>query len=508
MSGSGGALVGIDLGTTAVKVVANRTDGRQLAEASRRYALHAPKPGFVEQDPEEIYRATMAALTQVLGEVRLRGDLPLAIGFSAAMHGVLAVDASGEPISPLVNWMDRRSAPIAEGWQNDGTAERLYQSTGAPMHPMLPLCKLRWLRENEPGLFARAARFVGMKELFTYRWTGEWLVDHAIAGATGMFDIRTRGWNPEALGFRDGRSRTPFAAGAMLDATRDRAPGGCKRARGRRPHGSRAGLERRRARKPRRGGDRQGHVGPHPGHQRRGAHRFPSPALDPKARTFCYPFDDAQWLVGGPTSSAGAVLEWFFALVLPEVPPQQRFERAVALASEIAPGADGVTVLPFLSGERAPYWRADLRGEVTGLDLAHDRRHVLRAAFESEVFSLRSVHDVLREIAGAPSAILLSGGITHAELVRQMIADVFEIEARLSDRDEASAFGAAMMAGIATGSPADAAEVAKLVEYPRTYAPGHGVRGAYRAAFARYTGAVEKLLSTRKPLLENPSSGG
>ena len=111
-----GALIGIDLGTTAVKIVANGIDGREFAEATQRYSLATPQPGFVEQDPDEIYRATMQCLTRVLGEVRLRGELPLAIGFSSAMHGVLAVDDRGEPISPYSltkYWHDvRRTAGL------------------------------------------------------------------------------------------------------------------------------------------------------------------------------------------------------------------------------------------------------------------------------------------------------------------------------------------------------------------------------------------------------------
>ena len=447
-----GALVGIDLGTTAVKVVANALDGRELAEATQRYGLRTPHPEFVEQDPDEIYRATMNALTQVLHEVKLRGNLPLAIGFSAAMHGLMAVDGRGEPISALINWMDRRSADIAAGWQADGTAARLYAKTGAPMHPMLPLCKLRWLASHEPAVFARAVRFVGMKELFVYRWTGEWLVDHAIGTATGMLDTRTRAWNPEALdlaGVTPERLSTPVPCSTRRFVTRAvvaEALGIDERTQVvlASSDGALANLGI--------GAIGEGTLALTLGTS--GALRIVSdkPALDKAGRTFCYAFDDERWLVGGPTSSAGASLEWIFGLLMPDVRPEERFGRAVASAQEIAPGAQELTVLPFLSGERAPYWRADLRGQFSGLDLSHDKRHLLRAAFESVVFSLLSVGKIMRELVGEPEAILLSGGITHAPFVRQLIADAFEIETRLPDRAEASAFGAAMMAGLAIGA--------------------------------------------------------
>jgi gluconokinase len=155
--------VGIDLGTSAVKVLAVTTGGREITSASEFYGLLTPQPEFVEQDADVVYRATMRVFERVIADVRLRGSEVAAIGFSSAMHGVLAVDADGEPLSHLITWLDRRSAAIADGWRNDGTGLELYLRTGAPTHPMLPLAKLRWLRDNDPELFARAHRFVGLK---------------------------------------------------------------------------------------------------------------------------------------------------------------------------------------------------------------------------------------------------------------------------------------------------------------------------------------------------------
>jgi gluconokinase len=193
------AVVGIDLGTSAVKVLAVTTAGREIASGSEFYALETPHPEVVEQDADVVYLATMRVLERVLADVRLRGSEVAAIGFSSAMHGVLCVDEHGETLSRIITWMDRRAHAIADRWRADGTGSELYQATGAPTHPMLPVAKLRWLADNEPALFAKTQRFVGLKELVIFRWTGEWLVDHGIASATGMLDLRTRDWDPRAL---------------------------------------------------------------------------------------------------------------------------------------------------------------------------------------------------------------------------------------------------------------------------------------------------------------------
>jgi gluconokinase len=486
-----GALIGIDLGTTAVKVVANAaSDGRQLAEATQRYALSTPQPGHVEQDSTEIYRATMQSLRKVIDEIKLRAQQPLAIGFSAAMHGVIAVDERGEPISPLINWMDRRSADIAAQWREDGTAADLYSRTGAPMHPMLPLCKLRWLSQHDPDVFKRAQRFVGMKELFIHRWTGEWLVDEAIGTATGMLDTRTRKWDPKALeaaGIAPERLSKPVPCSTQRTLTSDQVA-------------SALGIDKQTPVVLASSDGALANLGSGAitadlaaltlGTS--GAVRIvcDAPKLDDQGRTFCYVFDDAHWLVGGPTSSAGAVLEWLLALLLHDLPQEQRFARAVDLASECAPGAEGLTMLPFLSGERAPYWRGDLRGAFLNLDLAHEPKHIIRAAFEGVVYAIYTVYRVMHEMNIDPQAVLLSGGLTHAPLVRQMIADVFECEARVSDHDEASAFGAAMYAGLATGAVRSIEDVKAQLKFSTVHRPDAGLAGAYREAFARFEDRV------------------
>jgi gluconokinase len=440
------AVVGVDLGTSAVKVLAVTAAGREVASGAEFYGLETPHPDFVEQDADLVYLATMRVLERVLADVRLRGNEVVAIGFSAAMHGLLCVDEAGEPLSRVITWMDRRAHAVADRWRADGNGSALYARTGAPMHPMLPVAKLRWLAEHEPGLFARTRRFVGLKELIVYRWTGEWLVDHGIASATGMLDLRTRDWDPLALqlaGVDAGRLSRPAPPSTALPAfrpaiARELGLDGNVAVVLASADGPLANIGV--------GATVGGGVALTLGTS--GAVRVltDAPLLDPRGRTFCYCADDARYVVGGPTSAAGASLDWIFALLLAELPKQRRFARAAELAAEIAPGAEGLVVLPFFAGERAPYWNSALRGAFDGLDLAHDRRAILRAGFESVVFGVFAVYEVLRELTGDATRLLLSGGLTKAVLVRELLADVFGLPAAQPHQQEASAFGAALLA--------------------------------------------------------------
>ncbi len=483
--------VGVDLGTSAVKVLAVTPSGREVAAGAEYYGLITPQPERVEQAVETIYRAAMRVLARVVDDVRLRGGDVAAIGFSSAMHGLLAVDAGGEPLTNVMTWMDRRSAAIADAWRADGTAAELYERTGAPMHPMLPLTKLRWLREHDRTLFARTHRFIGLKELFIFRWTGEWLIDWGIAAATGLFAVREPRWDERALelaGIGPERLSRPVAPSTTVCALRpaiardlglaaDVAVVLASSDGALASIGVGAALA----------GDLALTLGTS------GALRVlvAAPALDAQGRTFCYYADDRQYIVGGPTSSAGAALDWIFALLLADVPAEARFVRAAELANGVAPGAAGLAVLPFFAGERAPYWRSSLRGCIAGLDLSHDRATIVRASFEGVIFGLNAVYAAVKATAGDAQRLLLSGGLTREPLVRRLVADIFGLPAAAPRAREAAALGAALVAAAAIGAVDDATAAARAAGYDEPTLPQPAVSDAYRTAYARYARVVD-----------------
>ncbi len=483
--------IGVDLGTSAVKVLAVTAAGMRMAFGAESYGLVTPAPLQVEQDVESVYAATLRVVSDVIGRVRERGEIA-GVGFSSAMHGVVCVDERGLPLSRAITWMDRRSTTIADSWRADGTAAELYTRTGAPMHPMLPLAKLRWLVDNDAALVARTHRFVGIKELLVYRWTGEWLVDWGIAAATGMFAFASHEWDARALalaGIDGAHLSTPAkpttsvklrveicealgmgAATVLVLASSDGALATI---------GSGAGAH-----------DVAVTLGTS------GAVRVlaAAPMLDGTARTFSYCADDRRFIVGGPTSSAGASLDWLFALILEDVPKSERFGCAIALAAQSEAGAAGCTVLPFLSGERAPYWNASLRGSIAGLELAHDRRAVLRAAFEGVVFGVFAVYAIVREQLGVARRLIVSGGLTKGALVRALLADIFAVAAVAPHEEEAAALAAALVAAEAVGAIDDAVATAQAVGYDPPLEPDRTTAPAYTAAFERYATLVAAAL--------------
>ncbi|MGZ4604063.1 MAG: FGGY family carbohydrate kinase, partial [Kineosporiaceae bacterium] len=200
MSGSGGVVLGVDIGTTATKVIAYDSSGAPHAQAAEAYPLQQPEPGAAVQDPDAIRAAVHRAVRAVVRDLRDQGGRPVAgLSLSAAMHSLIGLDRACTPITPVITWADTRAADQARRLRDGGEALPLQHRTGTPVHPMSPLVKLVWLREVHPDVHARAASWVGIKEYLLHGWCGSFAVDHAVASATGLLALETLDWDPEAL---------------------------------------------------------------------------------------------------------------------------------------------------------------------------------------------------------------------------------------------------------------------------------------------------------------------
>ncbi|MEL7523809.1 MAG: FGGY family carbohydrate kinase, partial [Cyanobacteria bacterium J06553_1] len=155
-----GYVIGVDIGTSSTKAVLFDTAGRQVARCAQRYGLSSPEPGAAEQDPDEILRATTQTVADVVVAARINPNQLLGVSFSAAMHTLLLVDEANRPLTPLYTWADNRSDRFS--FIANAKDPQLYQRTGLPAHPMSPVIKLMWLRDQQPDLFSQAARVVAI----------------------------------------------------------------------------------------------------------------------------------------------------------------------------------------------------------------------------------------------------------------------------------------------------------------------------------------------------------
>jgi xylulokinase len=464
-------LVGLDVGTSSVKGLAvSAEDGSVLAAAEEPYPLSTPRHGWAEQDPEDWWRATELVLDA------LEVEDPAGIGLSGQMHGLVALDAADRVLRPAILWNDQRTAAQCAEIESVVGFERLVALTGNRALTGFTAPKLLWLRDEEPEVFGRIASILLPKDYVRMRLTGEKAIDAADASGTLLFDVAGRRWSdevvsalgldaewlprvlesPEAAGVAGGG--VPVAAGAG-----DQAAGALG-----------VGVL---------------HAGG-PLSVVLGTSGVVFAALDAYAHdaearvhAFCHAVPGGWHAMGVMLSAAGS-LAWLRDAMGGGAP----FSELLVEAERWGPGAEGLTFLPYLAGERTPHADPDARGAFTGLSLRHDRGALARAVLEGVAFGLRDSLDLVGELtAAAPVSARVSGGGARSETWLRIVASVLGLPLERTAVDEGAAYGAALLGGVAGGVFADAAEaVEACVRVSETIDPDPALAAAYAELLPRY----------------------
>ncbi len=464
-------VIGIDTGTTATKGIAAGPDGSLRAQTSVHYTLSVPGSGRAELDPLALRNAAVKALIDVATACRDNGDHVIAIGLSAFLHAVVPMDAAGSPLGALVTWADGRAAEQSERIVAEGRGKRLQARTGTPVHPMSPLTKLAWWRDNDPDTLRKTPRWGGVKELVLAGLAdAPFAVDLSIASGTGLYDIHERRWDPEALALAGVRAEQ--LAEVLPTTTRLRLRADVAQAAGLDPEtpliigaadGPLANLG----------------VGATPAGVAAislgtsGALRtvVDRPTADKAGRLFCYALTEDRWVIGGAVNNAGSVVRWAgqsFAggFERPGAEGEDADERDAALLIEAqgAPaGSDGLLCLPYLLGERAPWWRPGLRGAYLGLRREHGRAHLVRSAVEGVCQQLALVKDSFTAEGIPLSAVRATGGAAASELWVGVLAATLDLPVSVADTPEGTALGACLLARHAIGELPDLDAAAELI---------------------------------------------
>jgi gluconokinase len=439
-------VLGLDVGTTSAKATAFDANGQRRGHAEVVYERSDP----AAQDPGAVVDAAMRAMQQVEARV---------VACSTAMHGLVALDEHDRPLTPLLTWADTRAVEQAERLK----AERpdLHDRTGTPLHPMSPLAKLLWFRENEPEVHAAARRWVGLKELVLHRLTGRWVVDWSVASGTGLLELATLDWCAESLELA-GIEREQLAE---LVAPDEVVGDGVVAGAGDGPLAS-VGV----------GAVRPGVAACSIGTS--GALRLmvERPVVDPLRRVFCYALTDDRWVVGGAINNGGIVLDWARDALAPEL----TIDELLDVASGAPPGCDGLLMAPYLLSERAPLWDARATGAYVGLRRHHGRPHLVRAALEGVCQQLHLVLDSLETAGPEVREIRATGGFARSSFWRQLLADVLGRPIGFPANHEGSGFGAALLGLQAIGAIESLDAAADMVQIAEVVQPDPPAAARYR----------------------------
>jgi xylulokinase len=492
------SFLGIDVGPSGVKAILGGGDGAVVASAVTPLQLQTPRPGWAEQDPEAWWQAAVASIRGVLAASPAASIA--AVGISGQMHSSVFLDAQGDVIRPALLWCDGRTTEeCREITERVGGEARLRDLASNPALEGFTLPKVLWLRTHEPDAFDRLATLLLAKDFVRYRLTGELATEPSDASATLMFDTARVRWSSEILdavglspsilppvgGSSEILGRVTVRASALsgIPPGTPVVGGGADNACGA------AGV----------GAIAPGEAVSSWGTSGTVLAPLAEPLVDPelRAHTFCHVAPNT-WYLMGVVLSAGGAFAWYRDQLARElVAGGDANERLNAEAASIAPGADGVTFLPYLQGERTPHRDASLRGAFVGISLAHTRAHLTRAVVEGICFALRDSLSILQAMNVAPAEMLLTGGGARSAFIRRMQADVFGLPVSTVDREEGPAYGAALLAAVGAGAFPDLQTAARAtLERRAAEAPDSAAHAAYDAPYRRFRDALHAARSS------------
>lgn len=486
-------VIGIDAGTGGLRAGLFDLRGRSLGVGEGAYETRYPRAGWAEQSPHTWWEALVAAVRAGLARAEIDGDRVVGLAVDAPCD-ILLADASGEPLTPGLMWMDLRGTEQAR--RLTATDAAILRYCGGTVPAEWPLAKALWLKEREPDLWARAPRLVEQMTWLTWKLTGEWVAPLNSASAKWHYQ---GGWPRDLLeraGLADACAKLPSAVVAMGGT------GGCLTTEAATALGLRPGIA-----VAMTGID--AHVGMAgidvlaPGTLALITGTSTCHLAQSREAVFSEglwgPFADAvisgEWTIEAGQASTGGTVRWLLDLVGARFGEGAlRYAEADAAAAAVAPGAEGLTLLDFWQGSRTPVRDPNARGTIVGLTTAHGGGHLLRAVYEGTAYGNRRILEALAT-AGVPTQrIVACGGGLRSKLWLQILADVAGVPIEWTAVDDAVALGSAVCAAVGAGAYPDLrAASAAMVRRSGRIEPNPGLAGTYDDGYARYVATHDAL---------------
>lgn len=495
-------VLGVDLGTSAVKVSAVDHEGQIVAQESFDYDLIQKQPGYNEQNPEDWVSGTTVAIVRLILNDHLKADDIEGLSFSGQMHGLVLLDDQNKVLRPAILWNDTRSTPQREEIMAKLGDEFVDITRNQPLEGFT-LTKLLWVKENEPEIWQRAKTFVLPKDYVRYRMTGNLAMDYSDATGTVLLDVAKGDWSKRLCDAFDipmsmcppliksvdlAGTVTPVYAEFSGLSTATKVYGGAA-------------------------DNAAGAVGAGILHPNMVLSSIGTSGVVLKYEDSAdvnyhgvLQFEDHaipdKFYSMGVTLAAGYSLSWLKKTFA----PGEDFGDFVASAAKSTVGANGLLFTPYIVGERAPYADADIRGSFTGVDGTHQRYDFVRSVLEGIIFSFRDLFDIYEDNGGDFDTVVSIGGGAKSPLWLQIQADIFNRKVVSLKNEQGPGLGAAMIAATGLGwftSLQDCAET--FVHFDKTYLPNpvnvakyHQLHAVYKQVYGHTKQISAALLDYRR----------
>lgn len=488
-------LLALDVGTTSVKAGLFRADGVCLGTALEEYVLISKSADQAELDPETYWQAACKTIKQVVAQAKIDPANVAGLAVSSQGETTIALDALGNPLRNALVWLDNRAGAQSEKLKALLGAE-VYERTGIPdVVATWPACKILWIKENEPQVFAGAAKFVLVQDFLVQRLCGNYVTDGSISCTTLFYDITAHDWWPKAVqavginlhqlpqllpvGASAGTLTSRAAAELGLSTHTQVVLGGMDQAVG---------------------AIGAGNIGAGVISETTGAAlaiqaSITDPMVDKTKQTPVYVHSvPDEYLFVPVCPTAGMAFKWFKdqfcgeEIARAEQEGTSVYELLNRLAESVPAGSDGLVMLPHLMGAFSPESNPAAKGVFSGFTLHHGRGHFIRAIQEGVAFMLRRNLELIESSGVEIKEVRTTGGGSRGKLWNQIKADVCNRPFVTLENEDTALVGDAILAGVACGVYASVKEgVEAMVRLQERVFPGENVK-AYEKAYQRYCG--------------------
>jgi xylulokinase len=490
-----------DLGTSGNKATLFTLDGEMIGSCFESYQTFYPKPGWAEQDQEEWWQAFRKSSESLLAQIPDRVDDIVALSFSAQMMGCSPVTAEGKPLYNAIIWSDQRAAKQKEHLTQLIGDDDSYTITGTVMIANYLAAKILWLKEHYPDVYKNTYKFLQAKDYIILKLTGNFYTDYSDASGTNLFDIRAKKWSEEITKEAD------IDLGKLPDAVSSTTMVGKVTSEAARETGLPEGLPVIAG-----GGDgpcatvgagasRPGYCYNVYGTSAWNSITTEEPLYDREKRTFIINHLDENLYMGvGTMQSAGGSYEWLNSWLgtperlLGEEIGLSSFELMSMEAQKAEPCCHGALFLPYLMGERAPYWDSEVKGAFLGLNRLVGRPEIIRSVLEGTVFHLKLILDIIEENGFAVNEMRLIGGGNKSKFLNKLMADIWgKPVAIMKVLEEATSLGAAIAGFVGAGAISSIPEAESMITVERREYPDEAVGAQYSGFYEVFKQAYTAL---------------
>ncbi|MCG1023332.1 xylulokinase [Sutcliffiella horikoshii] len=493
-------VIGIDLGTSAVKVLLVNQSGGVVKEVSKNYPLLHEKSGYSEQEPEVWVTQTIAGLSEILDDFPEDPETIEGISFSGQMHGLVLLDENNKVLRNAILWNDTRTTEECREIYDVVGKEHLLNVTKNPALEGFTLPKILWVKKHEPEIFSKIKTFVLPKDYLRYRLSGELNMDFSDAAGTLLLDISEKKWSKEILNLLDipedicptlvhshdkvGVITNEMAEVTGLSPLTSIIAGGADNACGAIGSGIlKEGITL----------CSIGTSGVVLSYETTSDKNF-----EGKVHYFNHGVPDSYYTMG-VTLAAGYSLSWFKNVFA----DTETFEDLVQGVDSVPVGSNGLMFTPYVAGERTPHADATIRGSFIGMDTSHERRDFVRAVMEGITYSLNESIAIFRKKGKSIETIVSTGGGTKNNTWLQMQADVFNARIIKLSSEQGPGMGAAMLAAYGCGWYSSLEECAdEFLRVEKEFLPIEENVEKYEELFSVYQGIYESTKEINRKLIQ------